>query len=1728
MPTNSLIVPTILPTGSLRFAEVQQNATTEDVIEALIAIDGVKTEMLGDLADQGWALQTIRGEQSGRPWEEAELEALGDGTLQPTTPIAPLVNAMTANPPVDRGFSSFPLTSHMHNPVLRLVSLNPSLSVSLSFQRVWEIHDGFEYKIFISRDTTVGDVIDAVISELGLAKTLPIPGGGNLEYALEEVWTDRKGAESSRLPRSSLIFSIIGFPFSANPLSSSAKRSFRFCVPDEWYRRSKSRGLSSTSSEPSESTIRNLASLQEEEDEEDEEGEGTAKLNDPAPPRSNGGGEAAQNRLSMMFDGWLGGSRAIPNRNSVVENRKSVVSEPKLVPHFTGSLINMEPVEEDQGFDEAAFEDIMDDIGLKGESRNQMYDLSPERKRLLILQHREMKSKSTATPTPAYTASYGPSAAARLVPQLTGDGGILRRFSIANWGAVSAAAPPVVAEATGQGRSSGEFSVGNDRIAQGKSRAQVEKIAEEMQPLQPQSTGGLWSSWWASSGDGSKGSKDTKAPPTAKWYIDGLRTTKADIKLVKHLINLRVHLSTARISWIQEFLGDEHGLDVLGTLLSSFVAKDGKHRNSTEVVDFVLLEAVRCLRVLLNADPGCYLTSPTIITYITYTLHGSSPKLRAVVSELLGGICLVLHTEGHKAVLAAFSDYRVTYNEPFRFETMIEFLRLEDPTSDTESDSGFKSSTDTNGAEKDLWDARSASMALINTIVNGPDSLEDRILLRDEFARRGLNEAVVALRYIRPPDDLLKQLDVYADEKSLDEQDLRDRARDLMSYGNDRPRSTSEAELEDLIRLAKQHGEIYPMMLEIMNHYGQILQRDVEIQLKTDLFTILDRFVEQAAMLDDFDDSWHVFMKRFASSVVHITGQELEVRAASESASSTIVEQELESLRTKYEELSDERTELRNKLNQQIAEMNTLRSLPLNIPGSHVKSSGKGGNENFHGLVQRLIAKEKDVINLQAEVDRWKAQANPSEARDADDRAKRDRDRAKWNHLNDEIAKLKTKNGELETSMGFKDKEILYLKRALESVYTRFTSREEEREEKREAETDAAVMASRTIETLSRKDDEIASLCIEVAELKAKLAAKPKTEKEFKAKSPPPPPPPGKNKRSSTIPTTFSAVSNASGPPPPPPPPPSRSTTGPPASPPPALPTPSAALSPPPPPPAYAPPPSAYAPPPSADAPPPPPPPPPPPSAGAPPPPPLPPPPPSAGAPPPPPPPPPPPSGGGPPPPPPPPPPPGIAGGPPPPPPPPTAFRMGMKAKVSRPARLKPLNWEKVETSFAESTVWNGLTPRIEFRLDGLETVFAMDTKPTTPSQMRRSPSKRTAPVSLLPDNRARGIGILLHTIKMSFHDIKKAVLEMDDERLSVDALMRIDENVPTAEEMRLFKDFDNLTMYSKEDQYVREIMTIPRLAERLKCMVFRRKFEMDAAECPAQLRFFHLACQELRHATRFQHVLQAVLHIGNSLNNSTFRGGARGFKLDTLSKLKEIRSANIEDCPTLLDYLARVLTQTDPSLVNFHEDLTYLEPAARVDLASIVSNVKSMVAGLSDVISEVHSLKSMVVPANDQFIPVMESFILGVRESVDAMEKMSSAVEGECRDLLLYYGESPDSPQISTPEKFFGGILSFSSSLRICVLEADEREAKRIPPRKKPTVAEPSEEDAISESTIKIPDSSPQSLAPPRSHGRSVGRGDLDQAIRSMREGKRRARPSRPLSKMFLDGGRPQSRMYE
>lgn len=82
-----------------------------------------------------------------------------------------------------------------------------------------------------------------------------------------------------------------------------------------------------------------------------------------------------------------------------------------------------------------------------------------------------------------------------------------------------------------------------------------------------------------------------------------------------------------------------------------------------------------------------------------------------------------------------------------------------------------------------------------------------------------------------PPDSLVTQLDVYTEEKFEDEEDIREQARgalrSITGETHQRQRSDSEVALGELIRLAKQHVELYPMMVDILKHYEVLLQRDI-------------------------------------------------------------------------------------------------------------------------------------------------------------------------------------------------------------------------------------------------------------------------------------------------------------------------------------------------------------------------------------------------------------------------------------------------------------------------------------------------------------------------------------------------------------------------------------------------------------------------------------------------------------------------------------------------------------------------------------------------------------------------------------------------------------------------------------------------------------------------------------------------------------------------------------
>jgi len=197
---------------------------------------------------------------------------------------------------------------------------------------------------------------------------------------------------------------------------------------------------------------------------------------------------------------------------------------------------------------------------------------------------------------------------------------------------------------------------------------------------------------------------------------------------------------------------------------------------------------------------------------------------------------------------------------------------------------------------------------------------------------------------------------------------------------------------------------------------------------------------------------------------------------------------------------------------------------------------------------------------------------------------------------------------------------------------------------------------------------------------------------------------------------------------------------------------------------------------------------------------------------------------------------------------------------------------------------------------------------------------------------------------------------------------------------------------------------------------------------------------------------------------------------------------------------------------------------------------------GLEQVKTEILDCKKARRLAGDRFVEVMEPFVKTVQGMVTTLRDEADTLDSSLKSLLAYYGETSESGEGPKPEEFFGLIMSFSSALQKASIEVHAADPEIGAAQPVPSVSldesQETPERGLDSPTLKRKPSAqtlqpPSSLSPSMSGRLTIGRGDLDEAIRSIRGGQRlRARQTaRPLSKMFLDGsspGRPTSHLYD
>ncbi|KAF0893553.1 hypothetical protein E2562_026969 [Oryza meyeriana var. granulata] len=269
-------------------------------------------------------------------------------------------------------------------------------------------------------------------------------------------------------------------------------------------------------------------------------------------------------------------------------------------------------------------------------------------------------------------------------------------------------------------------------------------------------------------------------------------------------------------------------------------------------------------------------------------------------------------------------------------------------------------------------------------------------------------------------------------------------------------------------------------------------------------------------------------------------------------------------------------------------------------------------------------------------------------------------------------------------------------------------------------------------------------------------------------------------------------------------------------------------------------------------------------------------------------------------------------------PPPPFKKSAGAAAAASAQAdasktKLKPFFWDKVTANPNQAMVWDQIKAgSFQFNEEMIESLFGCQSteKKSSDAKTKELSGKDASQfVRILDPKKAQNLAISLKALSVSAEQVRAAVVDGHD--LPSELIQTLVRWSPTSdEELRLRLYTGERAQLGPAEQFMRAIIDVPYLFQRLDALLFMAALPEEAAAVEQSFATLEVACQELRGSRLFKKLLEAVLKTGNRMNDGTFRGGAQAFKLDTLLKLADVKG--VDGKTTLLHFVVQEIIRSE------------------------------------------------------------------------------------------------------------------------------------------------------------------------------------------------------------------------
>lgn len=372
-------------------------------------------------------------------------------------------------------------------------------------------------------------------------------------------------------------------------------------------------------------------------------------------------------------------------------------------------------------------------------------------------------------------------------------------------------------------------------------------------------------------------------------------------------------------------------------------------------------------------------------------------------------------------------------------------------------------------------------------------------------------------------------------------------------------------------------------------------------------------------------------------------------------------------------------------------------------------------------------------------------------------------------------------------------------------------------------------------------------------------------------------------------------------------------------------------------------------------------------------------------------------------------------------------------------AKLKGVQWTKIPPFLFAGTLFSTFNDlediAQEIPYDVLEKEFALKEIKKKEESEDANKKRAGAGLGVLSSRNVQNLTILIRGFKkknMEIPDIIEAIRVLDETKLEPESVAEIIKWLPESEEVKKLMDVivdtqPNPEIFDVAERFVLKLNQIGMHREKLQVLGFKLSFKVRFSSLEGNIKLLEVSCDNLHKALisgRTYQLFKYILLFGNFLNVGTNRKGFKGFKINGLTRIRELKTS--DNKRTAVAVLCDFLDEKHPEICDFWSDLESIFDASKLPNSMLSSELGALNGDLKECLKSLDKVEHSTIADKEPFVGVMRPFTANAQNSLKEMSDRYQGIKKNFTQLLKLIGEDTNSSTPMLPEELFTEISNF------------------------------------------------------------------------------------------------------